>query len=119
MGMGTSTQSSARNERSADWGATIAAGLPIEALQGDASAYGLSWRYRIEPALIGLPEKLKRDEKILEGVKRNVQLTVRRLSRVPDLMRSLRKDHIKIVGAIYDMDTGKVTVLDEPSATSN
>ena len=39
---------------------------------------------------------------------------VRRLSHVPDLHRSIDAGKIKIVGAIYDMHTGKVAFLEEP-----
>jgi carbonic anhydrase len=67
--------------------------------------------YRIEPALIGLPRDKNREEQLGEAVKRNVALGVRRLSRVPDLMKSLKKGKVKIVGAVYDIHSGKVDLL--------
>jgi carbonic anhydrase len=67
---------------------------------------------QIEPAVIGLPEGLSRERKIEEAVRRNVQLAVRRLSRVPDLRRSVLDGKLQIVGAVYDMHTGKVELLE-------
>jgi carbonic anhydrase len=72
----------------------------------------VSLLYRIEPAIIGIPEDLPREERIKRAVKRNVELAVRRLSRVPDLRRSINAGKIKIVGAVYHMHTGKVDMFD-------
>jgi len=71
----------------------------------------LSLLYSIEPATIGIPDDLDRAEQVASAVKQNVQLAVRRLSRVPDLRRSIKAGRIKIVGAVYDMHTGKVEML--------
>ena len=72
----------------------------------------VSLLYRIEPATIGISNDLPRQQRIDNAVKRNVELAVRRLSRVPDLRRSLNAGNIKIVGAVYDMHTGKIEILD-------
>ena len=72
----------------------------------------VSLLYRIEPAIIGIPDDLQRDKRIDRAVQRNVEIAVRRLSRVPDLRRSINAGRIKIVGAVYDMHTGKVNVLE-------
>jgi carbonic anhydrase len=74
--------------------------------------------YRIEPAIIGISEDAKRDEQIQLAVTRNVELAVRRLSRVPDLFRSVNAGRVKIVGAVYDMHTGKVNLLQPSNATA-
>jgi carbonic anhydrase len=68
----------------------------------------------IEPALIGLPENLPREEQIKSTIKRNVDLAVRRLSRIPDLHRSEMAGKVGIVGAVYDMHTGKVDIPHNP-----
>jgi len=67
--------------------------------------------HRIEPAIIGIPQNLTRDKRIDRAVKNNVKIAVRRLSRVPDLRRSIKAGKVKIVGAVYDMHTGKVAIL--------
>lgn len=72
----------------------------------------VSLLYRIEPAIIGISDDLPRQKRIDQAVSANVKLAVRRLSRVPDLRRSLEAGKVKIVGAVYDMHTGKVDILD-------
>ena len=72
----------------------------------------VSLLYRIEPAIVGIPDDLPRQKQIDLAVTRNVDLAVRRLSRVPDLHQSLKTGDVKIVGAVYDMHTGKVKLLE-------
>ena len=67
---------------------------------------------RIEPATLGIAHELPRPERIELAVRSNVELAVRRLSRVPDLHRSIEAGKLKIVGAVYDMHTGRVDLLD-------
>ena len=71
----------------------------------------VSLLYRIEPALAGIRKDLSREAQVAEAVKRNVDLAVRRLSRVPDMRKSLKEGRVKIVGAVYDMTSGKVEIL--------
>ena len=84
--------------------------------QAGEPAEVVSLLYRIEPAIIGLPRDLPRDEQIDLAVRHNVRRAVRRLSRVPDLHRNIKSGQVKIVGAIYDMHTGKVEILDNDPA---
>jgi carbonic anhydrase len=72
----------------------------------------VSLLYLIEPAIMDIPKDLPRQQKIDKAVRRNVELAVRRLSRVPDLRRSLNAGKIKIVGAVYDMHTGKIEIIE-------
>jgi|GEM_PF-3272310 len=71
----------------------------------------VSLLYQIEPALSGIRKDLNREDQVAEAVKRNVDLAVRRLSRVPDMRKSLKAGRIKIVGAVYNMGSGKVELL--------
>ena len=82
---------------------TNASGEPAEVV---------SLLHRIEPAVIGISDDLPRQKRIAQAVRINVKLAVRRLSRVPDVQRSLSAGKVKIVGAVYDMHTGKVSILD-------
>jgi len=66
--------------------------------------------YQIEPSIVGIPEDQPREKRIGQAVQRNVDLAVRKLSRVPDLRKSLQAERLKIVGAVYDMHTGKVNI---------
>lgn len=71
----------------------------------------VSLLFQIEPAVTSVPEDLPREQRLALAVKRNVDLAVRRLSFVPHLRKAVQDGHIKIVGAIYDMHTGKVKFL--------
>lgn len=70
--------------------------------------------YLIEPATMGLSPDDPREKRIAQAIRRNVELGVRHLTRVPDLHRSIKAGKIKVVGAIYDMHTGKVEFFDTP-----
>jgi carbonic anhydrase len=72
----------------------------------------VSLLYRIEPAVLGMSDELPRPQRIAQAIRRNVELAVRRLSRVPDVRRAVQSGGIKIVGAVYDMHTGKVEFLE-------
>lgn len=74
----------------------------------------VSLLYLIEPAAMGIPESLPRQQRIDQAIRRNVELAVRRLSRVPDLRRRILAGKVKLLGAMYDMHTGKVKLLEEP-----
>ncbi|MEM9368242.1 MAG: carbonic anhydrase [Planctomycetota bacterium] len=68
--------------------------------------------YQIEPAVITVDANLNRDERLSQSIENNVRMAVRRLSRVPDLRAGVTERKLQIVGAIYDMHTGKVRFLD-------
>ena len=78
---------------------------------GDEPAEVIALLDRIEPAVAGLPNTMAAHERIDQAVRCNVERAVRRLSRVPDLRRSLRAGKLKIVGAVFDMHTGRVVLL--------
>lgn len=76
----------------------------------------VSLLFQIEPATMGLPAGLSNEQRIEHAVRRNIELAVRRLSRIPSLHRCVRSENVRIVGAVYDMHTGKVGFLPaEPS----
>jgi carbonic anhydrase len=45
-----------------------------------------------------------------QAVHQNVEQSLRRLSPIPDLRKSLKGGSIRIVGAVHDMHTGKVAL---------
>ena len=90
----------------------VTAALDHLADAGSEPAEVVSLLHRIEPAITGLSSETPREEQIDQAVKRNISLAVRRLLRVPDLSRSISAGKVKIVGAIYDMHTSKVDILD-------
>ncbi|NND98646.1 MAG: carbonic anhydrase [Pirellulaceae bacterium] len=73
--------------------------------------------YRIKPSFYGVDKSADRETQINQGVHRNVERSVRRLKQVPDLMKSLIEEHdLRIVGAVYDLHTGKVDLTRKPKA---
>lgn len=64
--------------------------------------------YRIEPALTSVPSSGPLEARIDRCVRSNVDMSVRRLAQVPDVMKSLRAGRLLIVGAIYDLHSGRV-----------
>ena len=68
----------------------------------------VSLLYQMEPAVKGIPTDLPHDAQVKQAVQRNVELAVRRLCRVPAIRRRASTGKISVVGAIYDMHTGKV-----------
>ena len=67
--------------------------------------------HRIEPALVGLPQDVPRDEQVAMAVTRNVEQSVTRLARLPAVDALITADGARIVGAVYDMHTGEVNLL--------
>lgn len=72
----------------------------------------VSLLYRIEPAVMGVDCDLPRDERIAASIEKNVSMSVRRLTRVPDLRKRIKSGSVRVVGAVYDMETGDVRFLD-------
>jgi carbonic anhydrase len=67
---------------------------------------------RIEPALEGMPAGLTPAEKIHRGVEANVRQSVRMLRESPALKAEVERGELAIVGAVYELDTGKVRWLE-------
>jgi carbonic anhydrase len=68
---------------------------------------------RIEPALEGMPAGLTPAEKIHRGVEANVRQSVRMLRESPALKAEVERGELAIVGAVYELDTGKVRWLQD------
>ena len=68
----------------------------------------VSLLYQMEPAVMGISSDQPHDEQVEQAVQRNVELAVRRLCRVPAIRRRASTGRVSVVGAIYDMHTGKV-----------
>ena len=66
---------------------------------------------QIEPALKGIDPALSQAEKIHRGVEANVRQSVRQLGATADLMKPHEGAAPMIVGAVYELDTGKVRLL--------
>lgn len=65
----------------------------------------------ILPSLKKIDPKLSKAEQVSEGVEENVRASVQRLQTAPDLKKTIAEGHLKIVGGVYDLESGKVRIL--------
>ncbi len=66
---------------------------------------------RIEPALKGIDPKLPQEERLNRAVEANVRLSIKQLLHYADHWEYYEKGDYDIVGAVYQMKTGKVEFL--------
>ena len=66
---------------------------------------------RIEPALKGIDPKLPQEERLNQAVEANVRLAIKQLLHYADHWEYYEKGDYDIVGAVYQMKTGKVKFL--------
>jgi carbonic anhydrase len=70
----------------------------------------------VVPGTWGVPTDLEPAERIKAAVKQNVRRQVERLSRQDVFGPHVREGKLAIVGAYYEIATGRVEFLDEPAA---
>jgi len=85
---------------------SIAGGEPAEILRLLAD---------IKPAVTAVPKDLVKEERIQKVVEKNVELSIKRLNETADLEKARKAFPLRVVGAVYDLHTGKVNFL-EPTA---
>ncbi|QDV42369.1 Carbonic anhydrase [Stieleria neptunia] len=67
---------------------------------------------RIEPALKNVPEDAQGAERMSGAVRTNVIHAVQKLSSIADVRQSIGMGQVRIVGAVYNMHTGTVDVIE-------
>ena len=65
----------------------------------------------IKPGLAGLDLKQERKLLLKEAVKANVLWSMKTLSSLPEAQRAIKDGRVTLVGAIYELDTGKVRFM--------
>jgi carbonic anhydrase len=65
----------------------------------------------ILPALKGIDPKLSLAERIHRGVESNVRWSMQQLQNAPALKEKISDRQLKIVGGVYELETGKVRLL--------
>ena len=65
----------------------------------------------ILPALKGIDPKLSMKERIALGVEANVRRSVQMLQNSSDLKEKIEGGNLRIVGGVYELETGKVRLL--------
>jgi len=66
----------------------------------------------IVPGLHDVPEGLSQEEEMAQAVDANVRWSIRQLLETPEGQRRLEEGRVKIVGAVYEIENGRVRFLD-------
>jgi len=70
----------------------------------------------IEPAVV--KSRSMPGDALENAIAENVRLTVKKLSTSAPLANMVKSGQVQIVGAVYNLDTGHVTVIDQPGSSS-
>jgi len=68
---------------------------------------------RIRPAIASLDRRRDREQLIAAAVEANARASVKQLRQVPSIATAMKTKHVQIVGAVYHIDSGQITFLDE------
>ncbi|MHC4266731.1 MAG: carbonic anhydrase, partial [Planctomycetota bacterium] len=67
---------------------------------------------RIQPALLEVDRSGKEDKVLSAAVEANVRWSMRQLGEISVINDAVEKGSLQVVGAVYDIETGKVNFLD-------
>jgi carbonic anhydrase len=93
-------------------GAVAAALLPPDQMQDEPEELR-QLLDRIRPAIAPLDRHQEREQLITAAVESNLRASVKQVRNVPSIALAMKEKNIKVVGAIYRIDSGKITFLDE------
>mgnify|MGYP001591379101 CR=1 FL=1 len=93
-------------------GAVTAALSPPDQTTGEPPELG-KLLDRIRPAIASLDRHQEREQLIAASVEANVRASAKQLRRVPSIAEAMKTQHAKVVGAVYHIDSGKISFLDE------
>jgi|HubBroStandDraft_6_1064221.scaffolds.fasta_scaffold02307_8 carbonic anhydrase len=89
----------------------------------ESKLYDVQHRSRIQllvdNILPGLPDlsDTAREEQLAVAVEANVRWSMRQLAESPEGNRAMEEDRAKLVGAVYEIASGRVRFLDRPQAS--
>jgi carbonic anhydrase len=74
---------------------------------------GIQWMLQsIMPALRNIDESLSWEQQVHAGVEANARYQAHQLLSIPEIRDTVNAGKLKIVAAVYDLETGKVRMLD-------
>jgi carbonic anhydrase len=65
----------------------------------------------IEPGLKDIDPNLTPERQLKSAVEANVRWSMRQLSELPEVKKALKNRSFEMIGAVYDLETGKVSML--------
>ncbi len=85
----------------------------VQELSGEAKEKGLveSLLELIEPGLKNLSPELQGEKRIDAAVEANVRWSIKQLAELPEGRRALEQKVLTLVGAVYELNTGRVRFL--------
>jgi len=92
-------------------GAVAAALSRPEQTQGEPPELG-ELLNRIRPAIATVNRNLEREQLIMAAVEANVRTSVKQLRHVPSIAAAIKTKNVKVLGAVYHIDSGKISFLD-------
>ena len=93
-------------------GAVTAALSPPDQTQGEPPELGALLN-RIRPAIEPVDRNQEREQLITAAVEANVRASVEQLRQVPSITVAIKTKNVTVQGAVYYIDSGKITFLDE------
>jgi carbonic anhydrase len=93
-------------------GAVTAALLPEEKRKEEPAGIQKLLTH-IDPALEGLDNSLDDTERLQRAVEANVLWSIKQLKDLPEVQSILDSGECRIVGGVYDLDTGRVSIIDD------
>jgi len=68
---------------------------------------------QIRPAIDSVDRKQERKQRVAAAVEANARASVKQLLEVPSIAKAMKEKHVKVVGAVYHIDSGEITFLDD------
>lgn len=68
---------------------------------------------RIRPAIASVDRQQQHEQRIAAAVDANARASVKQLREVPSIAKAIKEKNVEVVGAVYHIDSGKITFLDE------
>ncbi len=68
---------------------------------------------QIRPAIESVDRRQERKQRVAAAVEANARASVKQLREVPSIAKAIKKKHVIVVGAVYHIDSGEITFLDE------
>jgi len=67
---------------------------------------------RIRPAIRSVDREQEAKQRVAAAVEANARASVKQLRQVPSIAAAIKTKNVKVVGAVYHVDSGKITILD-------
>ena len=68
---------------------------------------------RIRPAIETVDRRQEREQRVVAAVEANARASLKQLRQVPSIAAAIKTKNVKVVGAVYHVDSGNITFLNE------